>query len=119
MVVPRIVDPQDTLDPLLLLPVPEHLPADPSKQIPALLSLLEPHFQPTSPNDASSSKVPPTLITSQMRAINRHSYMLLNAARVDAARMREDLDRKDTKLRGVEYERNRIREEIARCTEYT
>lgn len=44
--------------------------------------------------------------------------MLLNAARLGAAEAREELDGVDVKLREVEYERNRVREETQRCMDY-
>ncbi|CAD6586081.1 MAG: hypothetical protein TREMPRED_004325, partial [Tremellales sp. Tagirdzhanova-0007] len=45
--------------------------------------------------------------------------VLLNASRVGAAEARDGLDRVDVDLRGVEYERDRVREEIERCEDYT
>lgn len=48
----------------------------------------------------------------------RNAQILLNASREKAVRARETLDKEDTALRGVEYERARIREEIELCDEY-
>jgi uncharacterized protein (DUF3084 family) len=38
---------------------------------------------------------------------------------VGAAEAREQLDNVDVELRGVEYERNRVREEMDKCEEYS
>ncbi len=53
-----------------------------------------------------------------MRQITRRAQVLLNVARVGAAEAREGLDKVDVDLRGVEYERDRVREEIERCEDY-
>jgi THO complex subunit 5 len=53
-----------------------------------------------------------------MRQVMRSGQVLLNAARHGAAEAREGLDRVDVELRGVEYERERVREEIALCGDY-
>lgn len=53
-----------------------------------------------------------------MRQITRNAQVLLNAARLGAAEAREELDGVDVRLREVEYERNRVREETQRCMDY-
>ncbi|KAI9634167.1 uncharacterized protein MKK02DRAFT_28845 [Dioszegia hungarica] len=115
MVLPSQILPQHQTDPLVTLPLPSPLPPSP---LPALSTLLA-HFD-TLLADPSGSKnvVPPMMIATAMRQINRDAHALLNAGRVGAAESRAELDRRDTVLRGVEYERNRIREEIERCLEY-
>lgn len=120
MVLPTTITPPDTKDPLILYPIPAQLPPSPA---PALASLLA-SFQPlldtkgTLDNADKISTPPSPLLTTQMRAINRHSHMLLNAARAETAQARYDLDQADTALRGVEYERARVLDEIAKCEEY-
>jgi THO complex subunit 5 len=59
-----------------------------------------------------------TVLTSQMRQITRRSQVLLNAAREGTAQMRYRLDVVDSELRGVEYEHDRVRQEIEQCEEY-
>jgi hypothetical protein len=115
MVLPSQILPQHQTDPLVTLPLPSPLPPSP---LPALSTLLT-HFD-TLLADPSGSKnvVPPMMIATAMRQINRDAHALLNAGRVNAAESRAELDGRDTVLRGVEYERNRIREEIERCLEY-
>jgi THO complex subunit 5 len=114
MVLPIDIQPQHQDDPLVVLPLPSPLPISPLPSLPALISHLETLIA-SSPNRHGP---PATTLAVQMRQLTRDAYALLNVARVDAAESRADLDRRDTTLRGVEYERNRIREEIERCMEY-
>lgn len=53
-----------------------------------------------------------------MRQVTRNSQILVNAARAGAAEARAELDNVDVGLRGVEYERVRVRDEMSRCAEY-
>ena len=114
MVLPLQISAQSPLDPLLLLPVPTTLPASPIVSLDPLVDGLNEAL-----SQASSSKIPITAYTAQLRQITRRSHVLLNAARVGAAEAREQLDNVDVELRGVEYERNRVREEMGKCEEYS
>ena len=113
MVVPNRIDDPSPLDPMLLLPVPSTLPKDPRPSIQPLLAAIEQCLA-----DPGSSPLPIATLTSQMRQIWRNSHVLLNAARAATAEARERLDQVDVDLRGVEYERNRVRDEIAKCEDY-
>ena len=53
-----------------------------------------------------------------MRLINRNAHILLNAARHNTSLARDELDKADLELRGVEYELGKVREETKRCEEY-
>jgi hypothetical protein len=116
MVVPHDIAPQDLLDPLLLLPVPEKLPRDSLQSLESVLAALESHLEPSSSQDATTIDL--TVLTAQMRQITRNAYVSLNAGRAKASEARRELDEKDTGLRGVEYERARIRGEIDFCGQY-
>lgn len=109
------IDEQSNLDPSLILPIPSKLPNDPSLSLEMLSAAIESQLDPSLP---SSSKLPIPVITAQMRQITRNSQILMNAARAGAAEARAELDRVDVGLRGVEYERVRVRDEISRCAEY-
>lgn len=110
--VQRVISESSSLDPLLLLPVPEKLPPSPYNSLDPLLAEIN-----------AILKDPPalsiTLLTSQMRMLSRHAQVLLNAARVGAAEARSQLDTVDVTLKGVEYERERVKDEIAKCLNYT
>lgn len=114
MVLPSVIHEVSLLDPLLLLPLSEHLPPSPLSDLPPLLSALEQHLDPS----PSSSKIPLQVLSAQMRQIMRRSQVLLNASRAGAGKAREGLDQRDVHLRGMEYERDRVREEIERCEDY-
>jgi len=116
MVLPSSISEASPLDPLLLLPFPKHLPPSPSPDLEPLFTLLEPHLSP-SPT-SSTPTIPISILTAHMRQITRRAQVLLNVARVGAAEAREGLDKVDVDLRGVEYERDRVREEIERCEDY-
>ncbi len=113
MVLPLTISEASPLDPLLLLPLPERLPPSPLPSLDPLLLALEPHLSPS-----DTPKLPMTVLTAHMRQITRRSQVLLNAARIGAAEAREGLDGIHVDLRGVEYERDRVREEIERCEDY-
>lgn len=115
MVVPLTIDETSPLDPSLILPLPSKLPSDPTLSLQTLCSAIEAQLDPSLP---SSSKLAIPVITAQMRQVTRNSQILVNAARVGAAEARDQLDRVDVDLRGVEYERVRVRDEISRCAEY-
>lgn len=115
MVLPAEIHDISPLDPLVLLPLPSPLPNSPLSTLPILVESLEPHLNPSS---SSSKSLPIQLISAQMRRITRDSQILLNAARAGAAEARNRLDEVDVDLRGVEYERARVREEIDRCVDY-
>ena len=108
MLPPTIAD-ASPLDPLLLLPLPKNLPPSLPPDLDPLLAALN---DPTSPVNSV------TLLTAQMRQITRRGHVLLNAARVGASEARAELDKVDVDLRGVEYELNRVREEIEKCEGY-
>ncbi|ODN99060.1 hypothetical protein I350_07214 [Cryptococcus amylolentus CBS 6273] len=116
MALPKEILPQHPSDPLLLLPVPNPLPPTPTPSLPSLLAALAPHLTPTEVEDLE--KVPIPVLTSTIRQFTRHSQTLLNAARAGATEAREELDEVDVRLREVEYERERVREETERCEEY-
>lgn len=116
MVVPHDIGPADPLDAYLLIPVPNKLPINRTSDLETTLAALESHLDPAFlPNDAP---IDPALLTAQMRSITRNAYTSVNAARVEASKARQVLDKQDTVLRGVEYERARIQEEIEHCNEY-
>ena len=115
MALPTQIDDISPLDPLLLLPIPDPLPADPQPDLQPLLDILDAALANPS---GLGAKVPMTVLTAHMRQLTRKSQILLNAARLGAAEARERLDREDVELRGTEYERDRVREEIERCMEY-
>ena len=112
MVLPSTISEVSPLDPLLLLPLPHPLPPSPLPDLEPLLATLNANLSSSDPT------IPMAVLTTHMRKINRHAQILLNAARVAAAGAREGLDRVDVELRGVEYERNRVQEEMERCREY-
>ncbi|OCF38065.1 hypothetical protein I316_00289 [Kwoniella heveanensis BCC8398] len=126
MVLPRRIDEPSPLDPLILLPIPDTLPTSPQGDLdPLLTTLLSQIDAQTQHQDDRSAgtgpgagKVPITALTASIRAINRKSQILLNAARGSVAQERDALDQSDSVLRGVEYERERVREEIERCKDY-
>ncbi|WWD19703.1 hypothetical protein CI109_104167 [Kwoniella shandongensis] len=118
MVLPSVISEPSPIDPLVLLPLPNTLPSSPISDLDPLLSALEAHLSPSSTNDPNVTKLPIPVLTALMRQITRRSQVLLNAARVGAAEAREELDGVDGDLRGVEYERERVKEEIDRCMEY-
>ncbi|KAK4686492.1 hypothetical protein P7C73_g3626, partial [Tremellales sp. Uapishka_1] len=113
MVLPSTISEVSPSDPLLLLPIPSKLPSSPLPSLDPLLSAIDLHLSSPSP-----SHFPMKALTAQMRQITRHSQILLNAARVGAADARAHLNGVDGVLRGVEYERGRVREEIERCLDY-
>ncbi|WRT70158.1 uncharacterized protein IL334_007152 [Kwoniella shivajii] len=113
MVLPKTICPPSPLDPLLLLPIPTTLPSSPIGDLDPLLSSLQSHL-----DSSSDSHIPITALTSTIRQITRKSQILLNAARAGAAQARDELDKVDEELRGVEYERARVGDEILRCSEY-
>lgn len=115
MVLPMTISEQSPLDPSLILPIPSKLPHDPKQNLETLHAAIEAQLDPSLP---SSSKLPMAVITAQMRQVTRNSQILMNAARAGAAEARAELDRVDVGLRGVEYERVRVRDEISRCAEY-
>jgi hypothetical protein len=116
MVVPHDIGPTDPLDPLLLPSALGKLPSTDPRALDTILAALESHLDPSS--STQDATIEPTLLTAQMRLITRNAYASLNAARTKAAKARQVLDKQDTVLRGVEYERARIREEIELCDEY-
>jgi THO complex subunit 5 len=116
MVLPSSIQDVSPLDPLLVLPIPSFLPPSPLPVIQPIINAIHEQIYPTS--EASSSKLPMTVLTSQMRQITRRSQVLLNAAREGTAQMRYRLDVVDSELRGVEYEHDRVRQEIEQCEEY-
>ncbi|WVR07622.1 hypothetical protein IAU60_004664 [Kwoniella sp. DSM 27419] len=112
MVLPRTIHDPSPLDPLILLPLPPKLPSSPQSDLDPLLATLQGHI------DASGTGTPITALTAAIKQITRNSQILLNAARAGVAEARDGLDGADGVLRGVEYERERVREEIERCQEY-
>jgi hypothetical protein len=116
MVLPITIAEVPSLDPLLVLPIPKTLPPRPTQIINPLVDAIHEQLYPTS--YASSSKLPMTVLTAQMRQTTRRSQVLLNAARDGTARSRRNLDELDSSLRGVEYERDRVGQEIAQCEDY-
>jgi hypothetical protein len=116
MVLPSSISDPSPLDPLLLVPLPAVLPTSPLPSLLPLISALDSHLTPTP--TPHTDALPISLLTTQMRQVTRSGQVLLNAARHGAAEAREGLDRVDVDLRGVEYERERVREEIALCGDY-
>lgn len=113
MVAPRdISDQPSAIDPLVLLPLPKHLPSPPTEDLQVLVSAFHDVLN-------GRSSIPISVLTSQLRLVTRNSHALLNASRSGTAEMRFELDNVDTELRGVEYELNRVREEIAKCEDYS
>lgn len=115
MVVPLHIGDPSPLDPSLVLPIPSKLPNDPTKALEALSAAIEAQLDPSTP---SSSKLPISVITAQIRLLHRDAQILLNAARAGTAEERAKLDGVDVDLRTIEYERDRVRDEINRCAEY-
>lgn len=110
---PRTVAEVSPLDPLLLLPLPHDLPTPPELALDQVLADIAAQLnQLNHPSDI-------TLLTSRMRMLTRHAQVLLNSARVGAAEARERLDTVDVSLKGVEYEHDRVRDEIAKCLRYS
>lgn len=111
MVVPTDLAGPSPLDPLVLLPVPPSLPPNPTSDLESLLASFETAL-------ASQPDIPLPVLTAQMRLINRNAHILLNAARHNTSLARDELDKADLELRGVEYELGKVREETKRCEEY-
>ncbi|RSH91925.1 hypothetical protein EHS25_009295 [Saitozyma podzolica] len=118
MVLPSSISDPSPLDPLLLVPLPAILPTSPLPSLPPLISALDSHLTTSPTTSPNNDALPIPLLTTQMRQVTRSGQVLLNAARHGAAEAREGLDRVDVELRGVEYERERVREEIALCGDY-
>ncbi|OXH26869.1 hypothetical protein J008_04879 [Cryptococcus neoformans] len=120
MAIPHTIQEQHPSDPLLLLPLPEKLPPSPLPALPSLISAFDPYIDPSKASLSSSENesIALPVLTSSMRQITRNAQVLLNAARLGAAEAREELDGVDVRLREVEYERNRVREETQRCMDY-
>ncbi|OWZ72628.1 hypothetical protein AYX14_01953 [Cryptococcus neoformans] len=120
MAIPHAIQEQHPSDPLLLLPLPEKLPPSPLPALPSLISAFDPYIDPSKASSSSSENesIALPVLTSSMRQIARNAQVLLNAARLGAAEAREELDGVDVRLREVEYERNRVREETQRCMDY-
>ncbi|OXG18004.1 hypothetical protein C367_04817 [Cryptococcus neoformans Ze90-1] len=120
MAIPHTIQEQHPSDPLLLLPLPEKLPPSPLPALPSLISAFDPYIDPSKASSSSSENesIALPVLTSSMRQITRNAQVLLNAARLGAAEAREELDGVDVRLREVEYERNRVREETQRCMDY-
>jgi THO complex subunit 5 len=118
MVLPSTVSDPSPLDPLLLFPLPTKLPASPTTDLAPLVAALEAHLANSPADSDTNSHVSTTLLAAQMRQITRRAHILLNAARVGAAEARAKLDSIDVDLRGVEYERDRVAEEIEKCEAY-
>ncbi|AAW45631.2 expressed protein [Cryptococcus deneoformans JEC21] len=119
MAIPHTIQEQHPADPLLLLPIPEKLPPLPLPALPSLISAFEPYIDPSKASSSSENEaIALPVLVSSMRQITRNAQVLLNAARLGAAEAREELDGVDVRLREVEYERNRIREETERCMNY-
>ncbi|WVR00129.1 hypothetical protein IAU59_007271 [Kwoniella sp. CBS 9459] len=119
MVLPRRIDEPSPLDPLILLPIPDTLPASPQADLDPLLSTILTQLGPPDETKDETGQSPMTALTASIRAITRKSQILLNAARSSVAQERDVLDQSDSVLRGVEYERERVREEIERCKDYS
>lgn len=100
------------LDPLLFLPVASPLPEFPDADLNLLLCELDAAL-------AGKSEFSISVLTAQIRLATRNAQALLNAGRKGTAESRAELDGVDTELRAVEYELNRVREEIAKCEEYS
>ncbi|OWZ36012.1 hypothetical protein C356_04872 [Cryptococcus neoformans c45] len=120
MAIPHTIQGQHPADPLLLLPLPEKLPPSPLPALPSLISAFDPYIDPSKASSSSSENesIALPVLTSSMRQTTRNAQVLLNAARLGAAEAREELDGVDVRLREVEYERNRVREETQRCMDY-
>ncbi|TXT05992.1 hypothetical protein VHUM_03753 [Vanrija humicola] len=106
----RIGDPSPH-DPLVVLPLPEKLPASPLPQLHDLAGQLNAHL-----GNEPAPDLP--VLTAQMRSTTRASQVLLNAARAGATDARAGLDEADVALRTVMYELDRVREEMAQCMSY-
>jgi THO complex subunit 5 len=115
MVVPLHIGEPSPLDPSLVLPLPSKLPSDPTQALEQLSAAIEAQLDPSIP---SSSKLPMQVITAQIRSIHRKAQISVNAARSGTAEERARLDAVDVDLRTIEYERDRVRDEINRCAEY-
>jgi THO complex subunit 5 len=115
MVLPLSIGQPSPLDASLVLPIPKRLPTDPTLALETLSAAINAQLDPSAP---SSSKLPIPVITAQMRLIHRNAQVLMNAARAGTAEARAELDAVDVDLRTVEYERDRVRDEINRCAEY-
>jgi hypothetical protein len=115
MVVPLHIGDISPLDPSLVLPLPQKLPSDPTQALEIIHAAIEAQLDSSTP---SSSKIPIHVLTAQMRLIHRNAHTMMNAARAGTAESRESLDRVDVVLRTIEYERDRVRDEIGRCAEY-
>lgn len=115
MVVPLHIGDPSPLDPSLVLPIPSKLPSDPTQALEILSKAIEAQLDPSIP---SSSRIPIQVITAQIRSLHRDAQILLNAARSGTAVERARLDGVDVDLRTIEYERDRVRDEINRCAEY-
>ncbi|WVW86262.1 hypothetical protein I302_108304 [Kwoniella bestiolae CBS 10118] len=115
MVLPKTIHPPSPLDPLLLLPIPSPLPSSPQPDLDPLLHSITSHINSTSEEEET---VPITVLTSAIRQSTRKSQILLNAARVNAAQARDELDGIDERLREVEYESTRVQDEMRKCSEY-
>jgi THO complex subunit 5 len=113
MVVPLHIGDPSPLDPSLVLPIPSKLPQDPTLALETLSAAIEAQLDPSIP---SSSKLPMQVITAQMRLIHRNAQISLNAARAGTAESRTRLD--EVNLRTIEYERDRVRDEVNRCADY-
>ncbi|ADV24039.1 hypothetical protein I315_04119 [Cryptococcus gattii Ru294] len=120
MAIPHTIQEQHPADSLLLLPIPEKLPPSPLPALPSLISAFDPYIDASKASSSSpeDESIALPVLTSSMRQITRNAQVLLNAARLGAAEAREELDGVDVKLREVEYERNRVREETQRCMDY-
>ena len=112
MVAPTNLTGPSSLDPLVLLPIPSSLPENPSKDLSKLLDSFERVL-------GSNDEIPISVLTSQMRLLNRNSHILLNASRHQASIQRDQLDQGDLELRGVLYELEKVRDEIEKCSNYS
>ncbi|WWD03725.1 hypothetical protein V865_001781 [Kwoniella europaea PYCC6329] len=112
MVLPKTISSPSPLDPLLLLPIPSPLPPSPQPDLDPLVNSITSHI------DSTEGQIPITVLTSAIRQITRKSQILLNAARVNAAQARDELDNVDEELREVEYESTRVNDEMRKCSEY-
>lgn len=90
MVLPTTIGATDPTDPLLLLPLPSHLPESPLASLPMIVDHLDQLLSTT--NDAT----PPAVLAAHMRQIMRDAQTRLNAARASAAEARTELDKRDT-----------------------
>lgn len=115
MVLPPSIGQPSPLDASLVLPLPNKLPQDPRNVLETLYAAIEAQLDPAT---ASSSKIPIPVITAQMRLVQRNAQAMMNVARTGTAEARAGLDEVDVDLRMVEYERDRVRDEINRCAEY-